>query len=349
MKRNFSQPVPTLVSVLDGKQVWPPPIWLMRQAGRYLPEYREVRKSAGSFWKMCMSPDLATEITLQPIRRFGFDAAIIFSDILVIPYALGQTVRFEDGVGPVLERYPGYDGLVPDPVTWKERLLPVYRALEQTRRGLSSEKALIGFAGAPWTLAAYMLEGRGSPDQRAARLFGYSRRDDFSRLLDRLGDAVASHLVWQLEHGADAVQLFDSWAGGLPDHEFSDWVIGPTTKIVAAVRNAVPHARIIGFPRAATQGQYERYAGETGVNCVGVDTATSISWAISKFGKDIAVQGNLDPVALIAGGGALDEAVDRILAAGRRHSVIFNLGHGVLQETPVEHVARVVDRVRGSA
>lgn len=321
----------------------------MRQAGRYLPEYREVRKSAGSFWAMCMSPGLATEITLQPVRRFDFDAAIIFSDILVIPYALGQAVHFEDGVGPVLDRYPGCDGLLVDPAVWKQRLSPVYQALEQTRKVLPSAKALIGFAGAPWTLAAYMLEGRGSPDQRAAKLFGYSNRQIFSGLLHRLADAVASHLVWQLEHGADVVQLFDSWAGGLPDQEFSDWVMEPTTKIVGMVRDAVPNARIIGFPRAATQSQYQCYASRTGVNCVGIDTATSMSWAISVFGTGVAVQGNLDPIALIAGGDALDQAVDHILAAARGHPVVFNLGHGVLPETPLAHVARVVERIRGSA
>lgn len=349
MNTKFSLPVPALVSVLEGKQIWPPPVWLMRQAGRYLPEYREIRKTAGSFWAMCMSPDLATEITLQPVRRFDFDAAIIFSDILVVPYALGQAVRFEDGIGPVLDQYPGYDRLVEDPGFWKQRLSPVYQALEQTRKALSSTKALIGFAGAPWTLAAYMLEGRGSVDQRAAKLFGYSNRQEFSRLLNRLADAVASHLIWQLEHGADVVQLFDSWAGGLPDQEFCDWVIGPTAKIVAMVRDVVPGARMIGFPRAATQNQYQLYANETGVNCVGIDTANSISWAISTLGGRIAIQGNLDPIALIAGGDALDDAIDRILSAGRGHSLIFNLGHGVLQETPLAHVARVVERVRGSA
>jgi len=296
-----------------------------------------------------MSPDLAMEITLQPVRRFDFDAAIIFSDILVIPYALGQVVRFEDGVGPVLEGYPGFDGLTEDPGVWKQRLSPVYQALEQTRNKLASTKALIGFAGAPWTLAAYMLEGRGSPDQRAAKLLGYSERKNFLRLLDRLSDAVAAHLIWQLEHGADAVQLFDSWAGGLPDREFSDWVIGPATRIVATVRDAVPDARIIGFPRAVTQSQYERYANETGVDCVSIDTATSMSWAISTFGTHVAVQGNLDPIALIAGGDGLDQTVDAILKATRSHRVIFNLGHGVLPETPLAHVAQVVERVRGSA
>ncbi|HEX5281472.1 MAG TPA: uroporphyrinogen decarboxylase [Micropepsaceae bacterium] len=349
MNTKRSRPVRALVSVLEGTQVWPPPIWLMRQAGRYLPEYRELRKSAGSFWKMCMSPDLATEITLQPIRRFDFDAAIIFSDILVIPYALGQPVRFEEGVGPILDRYPGLERLGTDSGVWKQRLSPVYQTLEQTRKALTVDKALIGFAGAPWTLAAYMLEGRGSPDQRAAKLFGYSDSQEFSRLLYRLADAVASHLVWQLEHGADAVQLFDSWAGGLPDHEFAEWVIGPTREIVAAVRDAVPDARIIGFPRAVTQSQYRLYASETGVNCIGIDTATSLSWAISQFGMNIAVQGNLDPIALIAGGEALDRAIEKILGVARGHSVIFNLGHGVLPETPVDHVARVVERVRGSA
>lgn len=296
-----------------------------------------------------MTPELAVEVTLQPVRRFDFDAAILFSDILVVPYALGQAVRFEENVGPVLDAFGGHDRLTADSAIWRQRLSPVYRALEQTRRELVSEKALIGFAGAPWTLAAYMLEGRGSPDQRAAKLFGYARRENFAGLLDRLIDAVAFHLIRQFEHGADAVQLFDSWAGGLPDEAFFNWVIAPTAKIVAAVRGTVSNARIIGFPRAATQSQYRRYAIETGIDCIGIDTATSMLWATEALGSEVAIQGNLDPIVLIAGGEALDRAVDGILEAGHDYSLIFNLGHGVLPETPLANVARVVERVRGSA
>jgi uroporphyrinogen decarboxylase len=321
----------------------------MRQAGRYLPEYQAVRKKAGSFWTMCMTPDLATEVTLQPISRFDLDAAILFSDILVIPHALGQAVHFEDGIGPILDRFPGEDVLQRDPQLWEQALQPVYAAMGATRNRLAPDKSLIGFAGAPWTLAAYMLQGRGSPDQRAAKLFAYQEPDRFSKLLDVLADTVVFHLVRQLEQGADTVQLFDSWAAGLPDEQFGDWVISPTKKIVAGVREHHANARIIGFPRAATQSQYERYVAATRVDGISIDTATSIGWAAEVLGERVTIQGNLDPVALIAGGMALDQAVDHILHETRSSSLIFNLGHGVLPETPVANVARLVERVRGSA
>jgi uroporphyrinogen decarboxylase len=336
----------TLLDVLERNPVRPPPIWLMRQAGRYLPEYQALRKKAGSFWTMCMTPELAVEVTLQPIRRFDFDAAILFSDILVVPFALGQGVRFEEGHGPVLDAFTGLHQLIRNEDAWREKLAPVYQAMRRTRDVLAPDKALIGFAGAPWTLAAYMLEGKGSPDQRAAKLAAYRDPAQFAQLLELLADAVAFHLVRQFEAGAEVVQIFDSWAGGLPEKEFSDWVTAPNARVVAAVRRHVPQAKIIGFPRAATQTGYENYAAQTGVTAVSIDTACSMRWAVSALGSRHVLQGNLDPIALIAGGDALNEAVDSILETTRQTPFIFNLGHGVLPETPLDHVAQLVERVR---
>jgi uroporphyrinogen decarboxylase len=335
-----------LTSVLEGETVSPPPLWMMRQAGRYLPEYRELRAQTGSFWKMCMTPSIAAEITLQPIRRFGFDAAIIFSDILVVPFALGREILFEESVGPSLEPVTSVDELDVDESRWAARLTPAYEALGLVRSALARETALLGFAGAPWTLATYMAEGKGSTDQRAAKLWGYRAPEEFGRLLGVLERCVATHLVAQLKAGADAVQIFDSWASGLPAGQFDEWVIGPTKRVVAAVREHVPDARIIGFPRAATLAGYERYAAETGVDAVSVDTALPMEWAARTLAPRVAVQGNLDPLALVAGGKALANAVDEILLAMHGKRLIFNLGHGVVPETPVEHVAELVKRVR---
>jgi uroporphyrinogen decarboxylase len=286
------------------------------------------------------------EVTLQPIRRFDFDAAILFSDILVVPFALGQMVRFEEGIGPVLEGFPGLDRLVRDEIVWAGKLAPIYEAMRQTRAILATNKAMIGFVGAPWTLAAYMLEGKGSPDQRAAKLAAYRNPAEFTKLLDILTDAVARHLIRQFEAGADVVQIFDSWAGGLPAKEFADWVIAPNRRVVDLVRREIPHAPIIGFPRAATEGGYEAYAAETGVSGVSIDTAASMRWAVKSLSPRVAVQGNLDPIVLIAGGDALDRAVDGILNETRETPFIFNLGHGILPETPLAHVAQLVARVR---
>ncbi|MBI3678564.1 MAG: uroporphyrinogen decarboxylase [Proteobacteria bacterium] len=338
-----------LLSVLSKKNVTPPPIWLMRQAGRYLPEYRALRAKAGSFWTMCMSPEMAKEITLQPIQRFGFDSAILFSDILTIPYALGLDVVFEESIGPTLTPITTTDALRRDEKEWARRLSPAYETLRMVRAELDSQTALLGFAGAPWTLATYMAEGKGSSDQRAAKLWGYNDPQGFARLLDILGDCVALHLVRQLDAGADAVQLFDSWASGLPEREFADWVIAPTKRIVEKVRAVKPDAKIIGFPRATTLAGYEAYANETGVDAVSIDTAVPPRWAAKILGKRVAVQGNLDPIALIAGGDALAAAVDRIVDAFEGVPFIFNLGHGILPETPVEHVAQLIACVRSSA
>jgi uroporphyrinogen decarboxylase len=344
-ERNASQ----LVTVLKREALRPAPVWLMRQAGRYLPEYKAARAKAGSFWTMCMSPDLAVEVTLQPLRRFDLDAAILFSDILVVPHALGQAVRFEDGTGPILGSFAGKDRLVRDEAIWDDKLAPVYEAMKRTRAELSRDKALIGFAGAPWTLAAYMLEGQSSSDQRAAKLAGYRDPEEFVELLNILADAVAWHLVRQLQSGADVVQIFDSWAGGLPEQYFLDWVVAPNKRVVDGVRKLFPNAPIIGFPRAATQRGYEAYAAATGVDGVSIDTAQSMRWAASALGGKVAVQGNLDPIALIAGGKTMDAAIDRILIDTAGVPLIFNLGHGVLPETPPDHVAKLVARVRSAA
>jgi len=330
-----------LIAVLKGERFDRPPVWMMRQAGRYLPEYRETRARAGSFWTMCMTPKLAAEVTLQPIRRFGFDAAILFSDILVIPAALGMAVTFEDGVGPRMAPIASGAGLTFD----ADSLSPVYDALRLVRGSLSQETTLLGFAGAPWTLATYMAAGKGGDEQKAAKLWGYRDPESFEQLLDLLAECVAAHLARQIEAGADAVQIFDSWASGLPEAMFERWVVAPTRKIVAKLRTIHPKALVIGFPRAATLAGYERYAAETGVDAVSLDTAAPIGWAAKTL--PCVIQGNLDPIALIAGGRALDAAIDAILAATNGKPHVFNLGHGILPETPIAHVERMLKRVRG--
>jgi uroporphyrinogen decarboxylase len=337
-----------LVRVLSGKPVWPPPIWLMRQAGRYLPEYRELRAKAGSFWAMCNSPELASEITLQPIRRFGFDAAIIFSDILTIPAALGCPVTMVEGEGPRLTPVRSSGGFNLDRTHWAQALAPAYETLKQVRHGLGQETTLIGFAGAPWTLATYLAAGRGGDEQKAAKLWGYQDPKSFSALLDVLSDCVAFHLIAQIEAGADVVQIFDSWASGLPAREFAQWVVRPTKEIVRQIRTVHPKAKIIGFPRASTLAGYELYARECGVDAIGLDTSAPMPWARDVLSKRVALQGNLDPIALVAGGKALDESTDDILAAMKGMPFIFNLGHGILQETPIEHVEQLVARVRSA-
>lgn len=337
-----------LLNVLNGGREKPPPIWLMRQAGRYLPEYQAVRAKAGSFWAMSMTPELAAKVTLQPIERFGFDAAIVFSDILVVPFALGSEVSFEEGVGPRLAPVKCLDGLAQDGAVWAQKLAPVYETLRLVRAQLDPSRALLGFAGAPWTLATYMAEGGGSTDQRAAKLWGYRDPAGFMKLLDLLAECIAQHLIAQLDAGADAVQIFDSWASGLPMPQFMDWVVEPTTRIVDKVRATRPDAKIIGFPRAATLEGYDAYVRETGIDAVSLDTAAPLRWAASALGGKVVLQGNLDPIALIAGGKALSDAVAQILDATRNVPFIFNLGHGILPETPLDHVAELVAQVRSS-
>jgi uroporphyrinogen decarboxylase len=336
-----------LLTVLSKEVAAPPPIWLMRQAGRYLPEYRALRAEAGSFWRMALTPHYAAEVTLQPIRRFGFDAAILFSDILTVPEALGRKVTFTEGEGPRLDPVTGSTVFDENREHWAEYFSPVYEAIRLVRAGLDDNTTLLGFAGAPWTLATYLAAGVGGDEQRGAKLWAYRDPESFENLLDILGECVAFHLIRQLEAGADAVQIFDSWAGGLAEDLFARAVLAPTAKIVAAVRAAKPGARIIGFPRATTMAGYQAYATMTGVDAVSLDTAAPMPWAAKNLAPLVALQGNLDPIVLIAGGAALDRAVDNILAATRGVPFVFNLGHGILPETPIAHVEQLVRRVRG--
>jgi uroporphyrinogen decarboxylase len=333
-----------LVRVLEGSAEKTPPVWLMRQAGRYLPEYRALRAKAGSFWAMALTPAYAAEVTLQPIRRFGFDAAILFSDILTVPEALGQKVTFTEGEGPSLTPVTSARGFVEDREAWARYFEPVYEALRLTRAGLPAETTLLGFAGAPWTLATYLAAGAGGDEQKAAKLWAYRDPEGFGYLLDILAECVAFHLIRQLDAGADAVQIFDSWAGGVPTALLERAVIAPTKKIVETVRAARPGARIIGFPRATTLAGYEAYAKAAGVDALSLDTSAPMGWAAKNL--NCAVQGNLDPIALIAGGAALDKAVDDILDAMVDRPHIFNLGHGILPETPIAHVEQLLKRIR---
>jgi uroporphyrinogen decarboxylase len=318
----------------------------MRQAGRYLPEYREVRAKAGGFLDLCFSPQLATEVTLQPIERFDFDAAILFSDILVVPHGLGRRVAFVEGEGPQLDPIDGagIDALA-DKVL--EGLDPVYEAVERIRGRLDRGKSLIGFCGAPWTVATYMVAGHGTSDQAPARLMARRHPVQFERLIDILALASAMHLIGQLRAGADVVQVFDSWAGILGEEEFERWVIRPTSAIVKAVRDEVPNARIIGFPKGAGL-MLERYVTSTGIDGLGVDWTVPLDFAKARLQPRVTVQGNLDPMALVAGGRALDGATDAIMEAMGSGPFIFNLGHGILPETPIAHVEQLVARVRKS-
>ena len=324
-----------------------PPIWLMRQAGRYLAEYRAIRASARSFLDFCYTPELAIEATLQPIRRFGFDAAIIFSDILVIPDALGQGVRFVEGEGPrldALEDIRAIEGLAGELDLAK--LEPVYAALRGVKAELPPETALIGFCGAPWTLATYMIGGRGTPDQAPARNFAYRDRQGFSLLINRLVDACILHLCRQIDAGAEAVQIFDSWAGNLPEAEFLLWSEEPIARIIAGVKAHHPSVPVIAFPRGISGG-FSRFVETTGADALGLDTAAPLSEVRAFLEDEVVTQGNLDPLVLIAGGDQLDAAIDRILAETRGTRHIFNLGHGILPHTPIAHVERLIEKVRG--
>jgi uroporphyrinogen decarboxylase len=334
------------IEVLSGRRQPVPPIWMMRQAGRYLPEYREVRAKAGGFLNLCFTPELAAEVTLQPIRRFGFGAAIIFSDILVIPYALGREVRFEVGEGPRLKPLDTPDqaealGARAD----FGKLKPVYEALRRVRRELDPKIALIGFCGAPWTVATYMVAGRGTPDQGPARIMAYRDPQAFTKIIDVLVESSIQYLLGQLDAGADVLQIFDSWAGVLPPREFVRWSIEPTRRIVGGVRQKAPDAKIIGFPRGAG-ALLPQYVESTDVDAVSIDSAAEPSLIRDRVQNRVAVQGNLDPLALIAGAAALDQAVDDVLANFGQGRLIFNLGHGIQPDTPIAHVDQMLKRVR---
>jgi uroporphyrinogen decarboxylase len=337
-------PTKPLLRALAGERVRPAPIWLMRQAGRYLPEYRALRAKAGSFLDLCFTPDHATEITLQPIRRFGFDAAILFSDILVVPWALGRKLTFEEGRGPVLEplQPEALERLERKAVV--ERLQPVFETVRQVRAALPSHTALIGFAGAPWTVASYMIEGGGSKEFLKAKRWALGAPERFEILIDVLVEATIDYLCAQVEAGADALQLFDSWAGVLAESELERWSLAPLTRIVRGVKARHAEIPVILFPRGAGLG-YARFAERSGADGLSLDTSMPLGFA-AELQRQVAVQGNLDPAALVAGGRALEEGIDRILAALGHGPFIFNLGHGVVPETPPEHVAALIQRIR---
>jgi uroporphyrinogen decarboxylase len=330
--------------VLAGTRATPPPVWLMRQAGRYLPEYRALRERTSSFLDMCFTPALAAEATLQPIRRFHFDAAILFSDILVVPLALGQPVTFEAGDGPRLDT----DALskLHDRID-HARLEPIYETIGRVKQQLAPEVTLLGFCGAPWTVATYMVAGRGTPDQAPARNLAYENPTEFGRLIDRLVEASTEYLVRQFRAGVDAVQIFDTWAGVLPPAEIARWCIEPVARIVKDVRAAVPDAAIIGFPRGAGT-MLPAYAAGTGVTAIGLDWMIDPAFACAHVPNGMALQGTLDPLVLRAGRAALDAAVDAVMAAFAARPFIFNLGHGILPDTPIPNVERMLARVRGS-
>jgi len=337
-----------LLDVLDHKPRIPPPIWLMRQAGRYLPEYRLVREKADDFLKLCFTPKLAAEVTLQPVRRFGFDAAILFSDILVIPHALGQPVRFTVGEGPQLDPIADRAGLLALRTQLDHEVLaPVYETIALVKGALPANVALLGFCGAPWTVASYMIAGRGTPDQEPARLFAYGDPEGFGALIDKLVEASASYLVRQLQAGVDAVQIFDTWAGILPVEEFTRWCVEPTRRIISEVRRRVPGARVIGFPRGVGTALL-RYIEEVPIDAVGLDWTVDLVFARDQIQWRVPVQGNLDPLVLVAGGAALDRSIDRIVEVFSEGPFIFNLGHGILPQTPLAHVERMLARVRGT-
>ena len=336
-----------LLRVLAGERQTVPPVWLMRQAGRYLPEYRAIREKAGGFLDLCFNPELATEVTLQPVRRFGFDAAILFSDILVVPLALGRKVEFLVGEGPKLEPLTDADGVKRLSESIDAMVVaPVYETVRRVRKALDGKTTLIGFCGAPWTVATYMVAGEGTPDQAPARMFAYRDPDTFALLIGRLVEASIEYLVGQLKAGAECVQLFDTWAGVLSQGEFERWSIAPAKKIVDGVRAQVKGAKIIGFPRGVGSKLW-RYVQETGVDAVGLDWMQGLIYARDHIQPLKPVQGNIDPLALLAGGNALDREVDAVMEALAGGPFIFNLGHGILPPTPIAHVERMLKRVRG--
>jgi uroporphyrinogen decarboxylase len=334
-----------LLNVLKGNQADVPPIWLMRQAGRYLPEYRALRADKGGFLALAYDSDAASEITLQPIRRFGFDGAILFSDILVIPHAMGQDLWFETGEGPRLAPRLA-ESRLENFVAAPQRLDPVFETVRKVATALPKETTFLGFAGSPWTVATYMVHGQGSKDQGEARRMAYGEPERFGALIDAIIMATVDYLSGQITAGVDAVQLFDSWAGSLSPAQFEKWVIAPNARIVSSLKARHPDTPIIGFPKGAG-GKLAAYARETGVDALGIDETVDPDWANKQLPAGLPVQGNLDPLALIAGGDILEGAVRRILGAFADRPHIFNLGHGILPDTPIEHVEKLLTLVRG--
>ena len=343
-----TQPDKPLLSVLRGELRTPPPMWMMRQAGRYLPEYRALREEKGSFLNLVYDPEAAAEITLQPLKRFPqLDGAILFSDILIVPFAIGQNLSFVTGEGPRLTP-PLKDSQLDQLAPYSARLDPIYETVRRVRAALPAGKTLIGFAGSPWTVATYMVAGQGSREQAETRRLAYSDPSRFGEIIAQIEKVTLDYLSGQVDAGVEALQLFDSWAGSLSPSQFEQWVIGPTARIVDALRTRHPHVPVIGFPKGAG-GKLGAYARETKVSAIGLDETVDPVWAMKQLPQKVAVQGNLDPLALIAGGTSLEIAVKRILDAvdGRAH--IFNLGHGILQDTPIAHVEQLIALVKGES
>ena len=337
----------TILRALAGETQAIPPIWMMRQAGRYLPEYRATRAQAGDFLSLCYTPDLAAEVTLQPIRRYGFDAAILFADILLLPQALGADLWFETGEGPRLStttsaadlgRLGGKDDI-------HERLSPVYETVRILSRELPRETTLIGFAGAPWTVVTYMIAGRGTPDQGPAHALKGANRATFSALIDLLTDATVEYLSAQVSAGAEVIKLFDSWAGSLKGQDFTDFALEPARRIIAALKARHPDLPVIAFPREAGD-RYIGFARATGADCVAIDNSVSAGWAAEHVQKDGCVQGNLDPSLLVSGGDRLVDETRRVVRAFAGGPHIFNLGHGITPDASPENVARMIEAVR---
>src|SRR6185312_4543915 len=333
-----------LLRVLAGERMNRPPVWMMRQAGRYLPEYRAVREKAGGFLDLCFTPELAAEVTLQPVRRFGFDAAILFADILVVPLALGRKVWFVEGEGPRLEPIDAKAIAALNRAIDQSRLAPIYETVRRVKAALDDKTALIGFCGAPWTAATYMVAGRGTSDQAPALKLAADQPDVFAQLIDRIADASIDYLIGQLGAGAEVLQIFDTWAGVVPDKDFDRWCIAPVQRIIDGVRARKPDAKFIGFPRGADL-RILPYIEKTGVDCVGLSWNVKLDFA-RELQESLPVQGNLSPDILRDGGEKLDRATDAILSALSDGPFIFNLGHGILPDTPIANVERMLSRVR---
>ena len=333
-----------LLDTLNGANRPERPVWLMRQAGRYLPEYRALRAQKGGFLNLVEDSEAAAEITLQPIRRFGFDGAILFSDILIVPYAMGQNLEFLVGEGPRLSP-PLVDRALEDLRSVPERFAPIYETVRRVRAGLDADRTLLGFAGSPWTVATYMVAGEGSRDHHATRALAYRDPAAFQAIIDAIGDVTLDYLAGQIVAGAEAIQLFDSWSGSLAPAEFERWVIAPTARLAGALRQRFPHVPVIGFPKGAG-AKLAAYARETGVSAVGLDETIDPVWAHRELPEGMPVQGNFDPVLLEAGGPMIEQRALAILnaLAGRPH--VFNLGHGIGQHTPIEHVEQLLGVVR---
>ena len=334
-----------LLDTLRGTQGRQRPIWLMRQAGRYLPEYRALRASKGGFLALVYDSEAAAEITLQPIRRFGFDGAILFSDILIVPYAMGQDLEFLVGEGPRLSPRL-VDVSLASLKAVPERLKPIYETVKQVRAGLGSDRTLLGFAGSPWTVATYMVAGEGSRDQHETRAMAYRDPQAFQAIIEAITDVTVEYLLGQIQAGAEAVQLFDSWAGSLAPAEFERWVIAPNAAIVARLKRHASHTPVIGFPKGAGE-KLPAYVRETGVDAVGLDETIDPRWAAKALPAGLPVQGNLDPLLLLSGGAELDRQARDVLDCFADRPHVFNLGHGIGQHTPIDHVEQLLGVVRG--